>query len=86
MGSLRMQFPGVAIIGEEGETTETRADWLHSGQSEQVLECCGVVPDELRDVIGGDVTVWVDPLDGTNEYTQGLLDHVTVLIGGYWCF
>ncbi|KAG8335564.1 3'(2'),5'-bisphosphate nucleotidase 1 [Homalodisca vitripennis] len=28
-----------------------------------------------------EVTVWVDPLDGTSEYTQGLLDHVTVLIG-----
>jgi len=27
------------------------------------------------------LTVWVDPLDGTKEYTQGLLDHVTVLIG-----
>merc|ERR1719422_1267553 len=27
------------------------------------------------------LTVWVDPLDGTAEYTQGLLDHVTVLIG-----
>lgn len=24
---------------------------------------------------------WVDPLDGTKEYTQGLLDHVTVLVG-----
>ena len=26
-------------------------------------------------------TVWVDPLDGTKEYTEGFLDHVTVLIG-----
>lgn len=25
--------------------------------------------------------MWVDPLDGTKEYTEGLLDHVTVLIG-----
>lgn len=25
--------------------------------------------------------MWVDPLDGTSEYTQGFLDHVTVLIG-----
>lgn len=27
------------------------------------------------------IVVWVDPLDGTSEYTQGFLDHVTVLIG-----
>lgn len=25
--------------------------------------------------------MWVDPLDGTSEYTQGFVDHVTVLIG-----
>lgn len=28
--------------------------------------------------------VWVDPLDGTSEFTEGLLDHVTVLIGIAW--
>ena len=28
-----------------------------------------------------DLTVWVDPLDATKEYTEGHLDHVTVLIG-----
>lgn len=28
--------------------------------------------------------MWVDPLDGTSEFTQGLLDHVTVLIGVAW--
>lgn len=39
------------------------------------------LPEELQNVTADDVTVWVDPLDGTAEYTQGLLDHVTVLIG-----
>ena len=41
------------------------------------------LPEELQNVTSDDVTVWVDPLDGTAEYTQGLLDHVTVLIGIY---
>jgi 3'(2'), 5'-bisphosphate nucleotidase len=27
------------------------------------------------------LVVWVDPLDGTSEYTSGNVDHVTVLIG-----
>lgn len=27
------------------------------------------------------MVIWVDPLDGTSEYTQGFLEHVTVLIG-----
>ena len=30
------------------------------------------------------LVVWVDPLDGTKEFTEGLLDHVTVLIGLAW--
>lgn len=38
-------------------------------------------PDQWRDACLDDFVVWVDPLDGTSEYTQGFLDHVTVLIG-----
>merc|ERR1712133_277420 len=40
-----------------------------------------VCPERYHGLGLGDLTVWVDPLDGTKEYTQGLLDHVTVLIG-----
>jgi len=29
----------------------------------------------------GDICIWVDPLDGTAEFVDGLLHHVTVLIG-----
>ena len=92
VGSLRKHFPDLSVIGEEGEEcSEGRAEWLHSNQSEEVLQCSGRVPERLRDVIDEDVTVWVDPLDGTAEYTQGLLDHVTVLVGEccfdfYICF
>nr|XP_061806940.1 3'(2'),5'-bisphosphate nucleotidase 1-like isoform X2 [Nerophis lumbriciformis] len=32
-------------------------------------------------IIGEELVVWVDPVDGTKEYTEGLLDNVTVLIG-----
>jgi len=38
-------------------------------------------PEQWRGAGLADLTVWVDPLDGTKEYTQGLLEHVTVLIG-----
>lgn len=38
-------------------------------------------PTEYVNVIDKDIVVWVDPLDGTSEYAQGLLEHVTVLIG-----
>lgn len=38
-------------------------------------------PSEYSVVDNERIVVWVDPLDGTSEYTQGFLDHVTVLIG-----
>lgn len=38
-------------------------------------------PEEWRDIHERDIVIWVDPLDGTSEYTQGYLDHVTVLVG-----
>lgn len=46
---------------------------------EEVLkhEC----PEEWASVRDERIVVWVDPLDGTSEYTQGFLDNVTVLIG-----
>lgn len=38
-------------------------------------------PSDLVNVKDEDIVVWVDPLDGTAEFTQGLLDQVTILIG-----
>lgn len=40
-----------------------------------------VCPDSLKDITEKDLVIWVDPLDGTSEYTKGFLEHVTVLIG-----
>lgn len=81
LASLHSQFPGVTVIGEEEPTADLDADWVELSQSEDVLACDAKLPQDLRDVPEKDICVWVDPLDGTNEYTQGMLDHVTVLIG-----
>ena len=34
---------------------------------------------EIEDA--GEIVVWLDPLDGTAEFIDGLLSHVTTLIG-----
>lgn len=81
MASLNSQFPNVTIIGEEEPAADLDPDWVELSQSDEVLACESRLPQELRDAAEKDICVWVDPLDGTNEYTQGLLDHVTVLIG-----
>ncbi|KAK9872484.1 hypothetical protein WA026_017952 [Henosepilachna vigintioctopunctata] len=80
IASLSHQFPDLTIIGEEEPSHfEVPSDWLMTDFDPEVLskKC----PEEFLTVSEKDIVVWVDPLDGTSEYTQGLLDHVTVLVG-----
>lgn len=78
VSSLQTRFPGITVIGEE-DLKESVTDLIELGDSEEVL--AKPCPDELKAVPLADIVVWVDPVDGTKEYTQGFLDHVTVLIG-----
>ena len=55
------------------------SDWIITKVDDSVLD--HKCPDEYLNIKDEDVVVWVDPLDGTSEFTQGLLDHVTILIG-----
>ncbi|CAH1793032.1 unnamed protein product [Owenia fusiformis] len=83
MASLHKQFPKVAIFGEEdldpSTTGSVPKEWIETSSTEEVLQA--KCPENLKAVKDEDICIWVDPLDGTAEYTQGLLDHVTVLIG-----
>lgn len=85
MASLHKLFPKAHLIGEEEWEPETvddvNPDWVETSLAEDVMGHDGKVPNELLNVKEEDVVIWVDPLDGTAEYTMGLLDHVTVLIG-----
>ena len=78
--SLTQQFPGVTIIGEEEPSNcKVPSDWVITDMDQEVLKVS--LPDHLENVNAEDLCVWVDPLDGTCEYTQGLVKHVTVLVG-----
>lgn len=78
--SLSRRFPKITIIGEEDlPSEEVQEDLIENGQAEEILQkSC---PEEYRALKEEELVVWVDPLDGTKEYTEGLLDNVTVLIG-----
>ncbi|XP_034940017.1 3'(2'),5'-bisphosphate nucleotidase 1 [Chelonus insularis] len=78
--SLSRQFPGITIIGEEGTSRcEVPSDWIVTNVDEEILKV--KLPKDLENVSPQDICVWVDPLDGTSEFTQGLVDHITVLVG-----
>ncbi|XP_068433130.1 3'(2'),5'-bisphosphate nucleotidase 1 isoform X2 [Clinocottus analis] len=78
--SLSRCFPKITIIGEEElPDEEIKEDLIESGHSEEILQ--KTCPEEYSRLKEEELVVWVDPLDGTKEYTEGLLDNVTVLIG-----
>ncbi|KAM9840484.1 3'(2'),5'-bisphosphate nucleotidase 1 [Aulostomus maculatus] len=78
--SLSKHFPKITIIGEEElQSNDASEDIVENGQAEEILQrSC---PAEYSGLKEEELVVWVDPLDGTKEYTEGLLDNVTVLIG-----
>ncbi|CAD7084960.1 unnamed protein product [Hermetia illucens] len=80
VASLTKLFPSVKIIGEEGacELNVAKELIVTELDTEFLKNKC---PDEWSNVPAEDLVIWVDPLDGTSEYTQGFVDHVTVLIG-----
>lgn len=81
MASLTSQFPNVKIIGEEGSTdlVNVPKEWIVTDLDQDFLK--NKCPESLANINETDLVIWVDPLDGTSEYTQGILEPVTVLIG-----
>lgn len=80
VGSLRHRFPNIAVIGEENISYNDLPTELlvhDSDDSVLKLQC----PVEYLSTPEKDFVIWVDPLDGTGDFTRGLLEHVTVLIG-----
>ncbi|XP_078505929.1 3'(2'),5'-bisphosphate nucleotidase 1 isoform X2 [Lissotriton helveticus] len=78
--SLARKFPLLTIIGEEDlPSSDVEEELIESGQYADILK--RVCPTKYSNIKEEELVVWVDPLDGTKEYTEGLLDHVTVLIG-----
>ncbi len=54
--------------------------------NENVLKEAKILPDIYQQLKEEDVMIWIDPLDGTKEYTQGPEENMqcTVLIGIAW--
>jgi len=83
IGNLARLWPGLAIVGEEGEL-----DNALSGEQQNLVQRGQTLassetpfPEHLRKVPIKDLAVFVDPLDGTKEFTLGYVHYVTVLVG-----
>ena len=78
LGSLARAFPGLRLVGEEGDVPASATDLVTP--SLQLVDG-GRFPEQLRSVPLSSVTVYIDPLDGTKEFTLGHTEGVTLLIG-----
>jgi len=76
--SLLSAFPNLTVIGEEDIPLDPTAAVNVDCDPFVLSKQC---PEEYSQVTEDNIVVWVDPLDGTAEFTQGLLDHVTILVG-----
>ena len=70
LASLSAQHPGLAVVGEEGEVDPARVDAAMVVRAADPAALQLPCPEQWRGAGLADLTVWVDPLDGTKEYTQ----------------
>ncbi|XP_072543961.1 3'(2'),5'-bisphosphate nucleotidase 1 isoform X1 [Salminus brasiliensis] len=78
--SLSKSFPKLTIIGEEDLPSEAvEEELIETSQYDLILQkrC----PDEYSSLKEEELVVWVDPLDGTKEYTEAarLMDSPVVV-------
>lgn len=74
---LKRSFPGLRVVSEEHEAWEGDVDLPR-------LDPAGLRED--TSILGGEIeldrlTIWIDPLDATQEYTENLTKYVTVMVG-----
>ncbi|XP_013188562.2 putative inositol monophosphatase 3 [Amyelois transitella] len=79
---LKKTFPKVAIVSEEHKTTNDETcelqEPLEIDESPPEHKIIEYLNDEH--IFTKDVTIWIDPLDATMEYTETLYQYVTTMV------
>ncbi|XP_069669235.1 putative inositol monophosphatase 3 [Periplaneta americana] len=73
--NLKRSFPKAKIISEH---TRKESDCTNLSKLGDGVELNPNPPDQL--VPSEDVTIWIDPLDATKEFTENLLQYVTTMV------
>ncbi|XP_045495875.1 putative inositol monophosphatase 3 isoform X1 [Colias croceus] len=79
--TLKNAFPKLSIISEEHSVAEEdcqNQEPIDLDSPPQGQRIINYISDEL--VLAKDVTVWIDPLDATQEYTEALYSYVTTMV------
>ena len=90
VSSILGVYPNLHIVGEEDESVEVDIEYqrklrndLLNGHEWTTPTTSSNIHNELppKELEMDQVTVYVDPLDGTREFVEGRLDNVQSLIG-----
>uniref|UniRef100_A0A0M3IWV0 inositol-phosphate phosphatase n=1 Tax=Ascaris lumbricoides TaxID=6252 RepID=A0A0M3IWV0_ASCLU len=77
------RFPGIQVITEEKNSEVKDSDvQRYRADSYELWLSVREIIDKLpsRKLKLSKLAIWVDPLDATQEFTEGLLEYVTVMI------
>uniref|UniRef100_A0AC35TRK4 Inositol monophosphatase 3 n=1 Tax=Rhabditophanes sp. KR3021 TaxID=114890 RepID=A0AC35TRK4_9BILA len=82
MVKILTRLPNIKIISEEKEPSATgfnpdKYENLRKPLWESMKEALNQMPEDQFDV--SKLNVWIDPLDATQEYTEGLNEYVTTM-------
>lgn len=80
ISNLAERFPDCLICGEEDGSVEYNKSYLLDLEDDKFI-VGQEYPSQYANLTQKDITIWVDPLDGTSEFVSGKPESVTVLIG-----
>lgn len=76
--SLQKSFPAIKIISEEHSLSDVDVSSVSPAALIHPEVTAAIVEDQM--VPAGDIRVWIDPLDATQEYTENLKEYVTTMV------
>jgi len=70
---IKIEFPDIKLVSEEHDDNSGDSVILNTLPAVHLYK-------EAENVLASDLTVWIDPLDATKEYTENLLHYVTTMV------
>ncbi|XP_049874290.1 putative inositol monophosphatase 3 [Pectinophora gossypiella] len=79
--SLKKAFPKVTVVSEEHSKGDPDCEKQEPMDVEAMMLSQKSIENLLDEhVMAKDVTIWIDPLDATQEYTEALYKYVTTMV------